>query len=630
MLLMFCSARAAAKSEKPSMLSWLGLAGGSSNNGNNGARRPASTVGSKASSISSSALSNGSKTLPLSAGRKKGFLASLDEGIEPSGKDNSRNSKDGVAHHSRSSRLSIASFPVSEYDEKASNLSKTGNSGSQGQKDEKVRLPTHIPRSKEEEWELTKNVWTNLPKFAIHDPDFVPPPLNIGVGAENGKGPSEAPTTTDGVGETGGTKGRSAIEDMVKKSLQPDVTSHESKEYKRYDVVAYPMEKDVRVEIGTNIEHSFFSFFAIRYTQQFKSIRFDSVPIKGAASFGINAQTSQTEEWPTGTNPNTATAAPVSGSIANGLSAIQAQSLQKEPQTSYQQQYLDAIRPSFSVIGKNGGDGSQRRPKATASSGSTATLGTVEMNDEEEEFYYAASRAGMSTQSSTERQRQQQPQPPLTGHRLSNRRTSTSADAATAGEDGSLAATYLDSVDIGPYPEPPILLAPIQTVIKVPSESEMVLYNAHVELPKLTLYTVGQTSLNPYWGASSGTRARYDAYMMWILKGRYGNLTAAAAAAAQQQHLQQASRAGSTGTLLVGVGGSGGEGGAEESHTEPPSPNSHSVQTKGQNGNRGFAEGESLSGSSQRPLPHQQHNRGSKDKKGRNNKQGVGLGLGLG
>ncbi|GJJ69267.1 phosphatidylinositol 3,5-bisphosphate 5-phosphatase [Entomortierella parvispora] len=581
------NARAAAKSEKPSMLSWLGLVG-NNGNGNNGGRRPASTVGSKVSSNSSSALSNGSKTLPLSAGRKKGFLASLDEGDESSVKSNSRN-KDGVAHHSRSSRLSIASFPVSEYDEKTSVLLKSSN----GQKDEKVRLPTHIPRSKEEEWELTKNVWTNLPKFAIHDPNFVPLPLNIVVGTENGKGFSEATAATDGLasGETGGTKGRSAIEDMVKKSLQPDVTSQETKEYKRY-------------------------------TQQFKSIRFDSVPVKGAASFGINAHASQTEECQTGTNPNTTSTTPVSGSIANGLNAIQAQSRQKEQQTSYQQQYLDAIRPSLSVIGRN--DDFQRRPKATMSSSSTATLGTVELNDEEE-FYYAASRIG---QPSTERPQQQQHQQSIHGHRPTNRRTSTLG--TNTGEDEALNATCMDSIDIGPYPEPPIILAPIQTVIKVPSESEMVLYNAHVELPKLTLYTVGQTSLNPYWGASSGTRARYDAYMMWILKGRYGNLTAAAAAAAQQQHLQQASRAGSSGTLLVGVGGSGGEAGVEESQTGHSSPRSPAMQTKGQNGNRGFAEGESLSGSSQRPSTQQQQNRGSKDKKGRSSKQGVGLGLGLG
>jgi hypothetical protein len=99
-------------------------------------------------------------------------------------------------------------------------------------------------------------------------------------------------------------------------------------------------------------------------------------------------------------------------------------------------------------------------------------------------------------------------------------------------------------------PEPPIL-APMQTIIKPPSDSEMVLYNAHVELPKLTLYTVGQSSLDPYWGASSGTKARYEAYKMWIHKGRYGNMTIPAMA-----------DSGNTGshTAVAGVGSGTGHG----------------------------------------------------------------------
>ncbi|KAG0044295.1 phosphatidylinositol-3,5-bisphosphate 5-phosphatase [Gryganskiella cystojenkinii] len=585
--------KAAAKSEKPSMLSWLGLTGSNGNsNGNNGnnKNRASPAPGSKASSISSiSTSSNGSKTLPLSAGRKKGFLASLDEDSVVSEKSSSKNShKDGVAHHARSSRLSIASFPVSEYDEKSSaGFSKNGSSN--GQKDVKVRLPSYIPRSKEEEWELTKNVWTNLPQFAIHDPDFVPPPLNIIAGAEHGKGASEA-TAIDGaiVGEVSGTKGRSAIEEIVKKSLQPDVTTHESKEYKRY-------------------------------TQQFKSIRFDSVPVKGAASFGINAQSSQTEEWPTGSNPNTATATPVSGSVANGLSKMQEQGQQsptRQHMTTYQQQYQDAIRPTLNVISRNGGAGPSRRGYPTVSSSSTATLGTTELNDDEDEFYYAASRAAQPSS--------QLPQQQTLG-RPSSRRVSLSAIAADSSQ-----AEGGDDMDA--YPDPPIMLAPIQTVIKAPSESEMVLYNAHVELPKLTLYTVGQTSLNPYWGASSGTRARYDAYMMWILKGRYGNLTAAAAAAAQQQqHLQQASRTGSSGQLVVGVSGSGTGTGGE---TNGSASQGTSAATHGGQDPMTITEEASLDNSHQQQQHHkqqqQQQQQRGKEKQGRHSKSAIGLGLGLG
>lgn len=106
-------------------------------------------------------------------------------------------------------------------------------------------------------------------------------------------------------------------------------------------------------------------------------------------------------------------------------------------------------------------------------------------------------------------------------------------------------------------PDPPILLAPIQTVIKAPTETEMYLYNAHVELPKITLYTVGQTSLNPYWGSSTGTRARYDAYQGWIQKGRYGNATVSSAAQNQAQAIAAAAALNGTN----GVGGAHGDSG---------------------------------------------------------------------
>ncbi|KAK3840255.1 MAG: hypothetical protein JOS17DRAFT_12152 [Linnemannia elongata] len=157
------------------------------------------------------------------------------------------------------------------------------------------------------------------------------------------------------------------------------------------------------------------------------------------------------------------------------------------------------------------------------SSRSTVTIGTTDLN-EEEEFYYAASR-GIGPGSGANN-----------GHGTGRIRGLTSGSNEPSESKTSLLSP--DSPLIGQHwrdnlmPEPPILLAPLQTTIKAPSESEMILYTAHVELPKLTLYTVGQTCLNPYWGTNSGTRARYDAYMMWIVKGRYGYMPNAAGAGA--------------------------------------------------------------------------------------------------
>ncbi|KAK3835670.1 MAG: hypothetical protein J3R72DRAFT_211142 [Linnemannia gamsii] len=554
------SAKAAAKSEKRTMLSWLGLTGGSESNGagdknsNNNSNNKNRTASSKASST----YSNGSKTLPLSTGRKKGFLSSLDENDEKGG-DYKSGHKDGVAHHARSNRLSIASFPVTngEYDEKASLPGSMRTLGHQLGQDGKVRLPIHIPRTKEEEWELTKNVWTNLPQFAIHDPHFVP-------GSSDGK--SSESTTDDksggsaegskdghsaGVIEGGTTKGRSHIEEMVKRSLLPDVTSHESKEYKRY-------------------------------TQQFKSIRFDSVPTKGAASYGINAQTIQKEEWHAGTAPNTASPTPLSGSVANGLSQMQHPSGQLPQRNKGGATNKNGLSTSNSpMTARPGWIGAQRQAYG-GSSGSTVTIGTTDLN-EEEEFYYAASR-GIGPGSTAN------------GYDASGRmRVMTSGSNDPSGLKASPLSPNSPSGGPGHHwrdnlmPEPPILLAPLPTTIKAPSESEMVLYSAHVELPKLTLYTVGQTCLNPYWGTNSGTRARYDAYMMWILKGRYGympnNATGAGAGllpSAQAQAQAQALISGrplrkgsnhvdqSTGGEAVnGSDGGGGGGAGNEKHLLP-------------------------------------------------------------
>lgn len=189
---------------------------------------------------------NSSKTLPLSTGRKKGLPSSLDD-------DPIMEKKLGHGN-----RLLAASYPASgasEYDEKGSasdSLRQQYDS-----QDGKVRLPAHVPRTKQEEWELTKNVWTNLPKLAINDPDYVAAadvsPPNGEAQQKNGSASAEgghdgnAEGSKDGVApaaaanatgaspavEGGLSKGRSHIEELVKRSLLPDVTPHEWHEYKR-------------------------------------------------------------------------------------------------------------------------------------------------------------------------------------------------------------------------------------------------------------------------------------------------------------------------------------------------------------------------------------------------------------
>ncbi|KAF9193375.1 phosphatidylinositol-3,5-bisphosphate 5-phosphatase [Haplosporangium sp. Z 767] len=513
------NAKAAANAEKPSMLNWLGLTGG---NKNNKIRPPTSKTSQ-------------SKTLPLSAGRKKAFPSSLDDDA---------NTEGSARKIGTGSRFSMAVFPMSssqsDIDERASFSGNTNNrTGDQQFKEkqnhleEKVRLPPHVPRSKEEEWELTKNVWTNLPRYAVHDPNFVPSDASkdatkvstsgsvISAGSSTDGG--TASSVNGGLPEVGGgsVKGRSHIEEMVRRSLLPDVTVQEFKEYKRY-------------------------------AQQFKSIKFDSVPARTAGSFGINPQTMLLKDyWGNGTGPT-----------LNGSDSTQG------PQS-----LNDKLLPSLAHSSVAGG-GIPGMISAPQRQFSTTSIGSTELN-EEEEFYYAAaaSRARASTGLGSKAEatgRNGQIQISTSTVTQSGRRLSSAAPASVttissvsntifspvspespfseighqAGMNGSFTtpsvtatatATPTAAMHADPWkpqddlqypsymPEPPILLAPLQTNIKAPSESEMVLYNAHVELPKLTLYTVGQTSLNPYWGASSGTRARYDAYMMWILKGRYGN-----------------------------------------------------------------------------------------------------------
>lgn len=607
------NARAAAKSEKPSMLNWLGLMGGNSNPAHDKGRSGSSST---KAGVSSAGYANGSKTLPLSTGRKKGFLSSLADPVNDS--SNPKQHKDGVAHHSRATRLSVASFPVAssaastiaELDERASISGSSFTTNRTLVPDEKVRLPPYIPRTEEEEFELTKNVSTNIAKFAIHNSAFVPSTLSpeqTQALAESGKKGTGADSTTasGGHGE-GSTKGRSGIEDLVKKSLTPEVTSQESKEYKRY-------------------------------TQQFKSIRFDSVPTKGAASYGVNAHASQRDDWPTHSAPHTATTTPLYGSVANDLSNLQ----QHGDHRSKQQRSTISTSSSGSNI-RPGLAGSYLQGD---SSSSTATIGTALMDlTEDEEFYYSTARNvsnGIPSSMPGERSKVQistarsereavassgafsatmSPLSPVVVSPLSPNGavhpsampdiqsviapgvTQTSGvtmkvNVDNTSQDDTLAisepiqlpsltpgANRINGLDY--LPEPPILLAPIQTVIKAPTETEMYLYNAHVELPKITLYTVGQTSLNPYWGSSTGTRARYDAYQGWIQKGRYGNATMSSAAQSQAQVIAAA-------TALNGTNGVGGTHGGD-SGGSPGHANTGAVQHTLRRGSSGAVVYQSL------------------------------------
>ncbi|KAI7821076.1 SacI homology domain-containing protein [Gamsiella multidivaricata] len=556
------NAKAAAKSEKTSMLNWLGLTGNNSNknNGNTNTNNK-----KQHNSKTSSGYANGSKTLPLSTGRKKGFLSSLDD--DPAVQKKSSNKlKDGIAHHARGSRLSIASYPASgnaEFDEKAATASGSDSSfttaalRAQQQPDGKVRLPAHVPRSKDEEWELTKNVWTNLPQFAIHDSTYTPGPEKKSPGTLEDKLVGTQEAAKDGSStiiaastEVGG-KGRSHLEEMIKRSLQPDVTLHETKEYKRY-------------------------------TQQFKSIRFDSVPTKGAASYGINAiSTGQKDELSIDTN-----ALPSSGIVPSGFASMQ----QQQQQHGNKELGKPSTESSSNSLPKLVGGNQQQNGSSLTS---TTTIGNMELN-EEEEFYYAVSRAGasqggkmqimtsngsMNPNSHMQLANRASPTLPLVVSPLLSRTDSTLSPAVAASRrqlewgDGTRQdeAENEDEIDYSRYlPEPPILLAPVQTIIKPPSESEMVLYNAHVELPKLTLYTVGQTSLNPYWGASTGTRARYDAYMMWIMKGRYGNMTMPSAGGGSGGANGNSHGNGVTGSNSASAGGAVFAGRSTGAGTHPP------------------------------------------------------------
>ncbi|KAF9965930.1 phosphatidylinositol-3,5-bisphosphate 5-phosphatase [Mortierella alpina] len=486
------NAKAAAKSDKPSMLSWLGLSGSNSSNSNK-----SRSMVSKASS---------SKTLPLSTGRKKGLPSSLDEDPIVEKK---------LGHGSRAMTASYPTSNTSEFDEKGA------ASGSLRQQydsqDGKVRLPAHVPRTKQEEWELTKNVWTNLPKLAINDPDYV---AAADVSQENGEAqqtidhagakagqdvntegskdgviPAAAANATGAspLAEGGPLKSRSHIEELVKRSLLPDVTPHEWNEYKRY-------------------------------TQQFKSIKFDSTPSKSAASLGLIAKMSQKDDSLPPTAPTEST--------PGGLQ--QADSQPQSPQD--RDRALRGQLPSRIAPSRPGLIGAQDRQN------STTTIGSIELN-EEEEFFYAAVASRPRPGASSKPGRNERPY--ITGDMNGHYATSSSSPFVAGTDNASQVSTVPELLrDDAFLPEPPILL-PLPTTIKLPSESELVLYNAHVELPKLTLYTVGQTSLNPYWGTSAGTRARYDAYMMWILKGRYGNMTVNTATAGggnagtgSQQHQQ--------------------------------------------------------------------------------------------
>ncbi|KAF9938857.1 phosphatidylinositol-3,5-bisphosphate 5-phosphatase [Modicella reniformis] len=553
--------KAAAKAEKPSMLSWLGLT--SSNKKNSNTNSNSKTV--------TSGYADGSKTMPLSTGRKKGLLSNLDDDL--TFQEKSSNGYGKKDEHSRGSYSPNSVFPAgsgSEIDEKAVLRAQEQQTG----RETKVRLPAHVPRSKKEEWELTKNVWSNLPSYAIHDPNFVSSTTAVepdGKDAEaldHQKTANGSETMKDGSSsvvaphqESGGgghnnnnnqsstNKNRTHLEESVRRSLNPKVTFHESEEYERY-------------------------------TRQFKSIKFDSVPTKGAASYGVNMYPASRDELSVDTG--TVTPTPPSGSVPLG-NTHQQQS--RGSSTSTADSSSSTVRPSL-IENQQIQDGS---------STSTTTIGTAYLN--EDEYCYPAPRYGenvtgqkptrvqISTSSSGNTNSM------VNGYAISGASTLSSlspeavpplspmSGATTAGRQQSYQTEWNDTfrsesednvtVPDDYLPEPPIL-APMQTIIKPPSDSEMVLYNAHVELPKRTLYTVGQTSLDPYWGASSGTKARFEAYKMWIHKGRYGNMTMPTTAAdpGNAGSHSGATNAGSSGAGAGAVNGSSAGHGAGNTGTK--------------------------------------------------------------
>ncbi|KAF9201302.1 phosphatidylinositol-3,5-bisphosphate 5-phosphatase [Haplosporangium sp. Z 27] len=495
------NARAAAKSQKPSMLSWLGLAGSSKNHNGDGS----GSKGSKAGS----GYADGSKTLPVTSGRKKGVMYSLEEDTEYTEK---RDRNDSISHHNRGSRLSVASFPTSqnqEYDEK------TGLRVQQNQSP-KVYLPRHIPRSKEEEFELTKNVWTNLPKFAIHDASFKPgsesksitesSDKNTGTeGAKDDAATAVAPSSTEVA-----PKAKGHLEILVERSLEAEVNSHQMREYKKY-------------------------------TQQFKSIKLDSVPNRGAGLVNPYARANQKELSNDSVSDST-TGVPVSGSVLQGLN----NSDQSQPSENNLHRLSNTMTTSPTTM--TSGMPSIKDLKTRGSSNSTATIGTTELN-EEEEYLYAVSRARGEPNSRTQ----------INGSSHSSDSASIYPSATAAGHHSGWNSVTGRS-QIEPYtppqylPQPPILLAPVSITIKPPSQSELILLNAHVEYPKLTLETAGQASLNPYFGASSGTRARYDFYYMWTLGKRYSLINA-------PSHANQSAAAAAAAAAFTATSASGGGGG---------------------------------------------------------------------
>lgn len=501
--------------------------------------------------------------------------------------------------HSRGVHSTISAFPpgiAPEMDEKAALRAQSQGSG----REAKVRLPAYVPRSKEEEWELTKNVWSNLANFVIHDPNFVPGTAAAGTDSKHSetldheKMANGGETTKDGSGtttvspESGGTnnnnnshnsKSRTHLEESVKRSLHPKVTLHETEEYERY-------------------------------TRQFKSIRFDSAPTKGAAAYGAYMHANPRDEWSIGgTGQNTAAATSLSESVPLGPSNVHQQQ-QPHLDKSLPAPHSSAVRPSLEDA---------RRMQNGGSSTSTITIGSGAYLDEDEDegFYPSVSRSGGDTVGRNGMPTQISASGSGNINHFTNSyvneastlsslspssQSKTAASLPTAANHAATATgrqrphqaarddtTKPESEDhvtpMSDYlPEPPIL-APMQTIIKPPSDSEMVLYNAHVELPKLTLYTVGQTSLDPYWGASSGTKARYEAYKTWIHKGRYGNMTMPTDSGAHTA----AAGAGSGGTAHGAGAGAG-----------------HGANHTGGKGSK-TTEGAVFTGVSNSPGPHHHH-----------------------
>ncbi|KAF9433005.1 phosphatidylinositol-3,5-bisphosphate 5-phosphatase [Entomortierella beljakovae] len=523
------NAKTAAQSEKPTMLSWLGLSSSTSKNKGNDS---SSGKNSKAGS----GYADGSKTLPLSTGRKKGLVYNMDEDAEFQEKGGDR--KDGFSHHPRGSRLSISSYSAAEYDEKTGSY-RVQNHG----QNDKVRLPPHKPRSKKEEYELTKNVWTNLPKFAIHDTSFKP---SVSSGETSDKtteieGDAKDETTAAAAASSlsvAKPRAKTQLEIVVEKSIEARVEPDQQKEYRRQ--------------------------------VYFRSLKLESVPSREAVLLNAHSRAHRGD----GPGADNAVSAPVFGAVIQGLNDIHQQYQQRESEL-YRQSSSKTTSPTSTRPGMNGIKNLQNG----GSSVSTTTIASVELN-EDEEFLYAASRAGTGTKTKLEIStlrnnknennnfRSDVGSPYSAG--VSPHSFGLGSTSSSSLTPNSLGKTFgwnniNTRSNIEPYnppnylPEPPIMLSPMPVTLRATSPSDLILFSNHVEYPKMTLEKAGKTSLDPTAGETSGTLLRYDFYLQWTLGKRYAVVTApsgakrgATAAAAATTAITNGFTSGANGTKTEG------------------------------------------------------------------------------